>query len=71
MVLCGKAAAGARIRRVERSMWLLPSHWAHFGTRSSPPPNPQRTDASQPVPRGCGLGVVKEGSVDVLLMGTE
>lgn len=46
----------------ERSMWLLPSHWAHFGTQSSPPPNPLRTDALQPVPRGCGLGVVAEGS---------
>lgn len=43
-------------------MWLLPSHWAHFGTQSSPPPKSLRADVLQPVPRGCGLGVVTEGS---------
>lgn len=49
---CGAEWEGhswGRIRRRERSMWLLPSHWAHFGTQSSPPPNPLRTDAWQPV----------------------
>lgn len=45
----------ARIRS-GRSTWLLPSHWAHFGTWCSLPPNPQGTDAWQPIPRGCGLG---------------
>lgn len=49
VVLSGKATAGAASGEGKRSMWLLPSHWAHFGTQSSPPPNPLRTDAWQPV----------------------
>ena len=59
----GRGAGGAeweghswgRIRS-RRSTWLLPSHWAQFGTWCSLPPNPRRTDAWQPIPRGCGLG---------------
>lgn len=55
VVLSGKAtagdASGAGKKHVAPALPLGP-----FWHRCSLPPNPWRTDAWQPIPRGCGLG---------------